>query len=78
MLEINQHKSKLMGNEVNSDDAEHLAEAIECLELQLPFKYIGLPLVSNILASTNRKQVVDNFRVQLCNWKVKILSICGH
>ncbi|GJV81212.1 RNA-directed DNA polymerase, eukaryota [Tanacetum coccineum] len=76
-LQINIHKSKLMGIGVSHEEVKAAAKIIGCATFTTPFTYLGVKVG---ISSSRRKSwddVMDKIASRLSKWKTKTLSIGG-
>nr|GEZ38445.1 RNA-directed DNA polymerase, eukaryota, reverse transcriptase zinc-binding domain protein [Tanacetum cinerariifolium] len=76
-LEINLHKSKLMGIGVNSNVVAAVASLIGCSILTAPFNYLGVKVGSYMSKITSWDDVISKVSLRLSKWKLKLLFIGG-
>ncbi|GJR48534.1 RNA-directed DNA polymerase, eukaryota [Tanacetum coccineum] len=77
-LKINIHKSNIYGIGVNEDEVYNMASNAGCIASNIPFNYLGLPIVSNMKSIASWKMLIDRFCSRLSTWKAILLSIGGH
>ncbi|GJS24354.1 RNA-directed DNA polymerase, eukaryota [Tanacetum coccineum] len=76
-LQINIHKSKLMGIGVSQEEVKAAASIIGCSTFSNPFTYLGVKVG---MSSSRRKswdEVIGKIYARLSKWKIKTLSIGG-
>ncbi|GKA84529.1 RNA-directed DNA polymerase, eukaryota [Tanacetum coccineum] len=76
-LQINIHKSKLMGIGVSQEEVRAAASIIGCSTFSNPFTYLGVKVG---MSSSKRKswdEVIGKISARLSKWKIKTLSIGG-
>nr|GEY08021.1 putative ribonuclease H protein At1g65750 family [Tanacetum cinerariifolium] len=76
-LKINIHKSNIYGIGVNEEDVSNMASNAGCIEGNISFNYLDLPIGSNMKSIANWKKLVDRFNLRLSNWNANLLSIGG-
>ena len=76
-LKINVNKSNVLGVGVSDDEISHMAHIIGCGVSKLPFKYLGVPVGSNMSRCVNWNAVTQIFASKLSSWKAKLLSVGG-
>ncbi|GJS95036.1 putative RNA-directed DNA polymerase, eukaryota, reverse transcriptase zinc-binding domain protein [Tanacetum coccineum] len=76
-LKINIHKSNIYGIGVNKDEVLSMASNACCIEGDIHFNYLGLPIGSNMKSIASWKTLVDHFHMRLSSWKANLLSIGG-
>ncbi|GJS22452.1 RNA-directed DNA polymerase, eukaryota [Tanacetum coccineum] len=76
-LQINIHKSKLMGIGISHEEVKAAANIIGCSTVSIPFNYLGVKVG---MSSSRRKswdEVIDKISARLSKRKTKTLSIGG-
>ncbi|XP_071689129.1 uncharacterized protein [Rutidosis leptorrhynchoides] len=76
-LQINVHKSNILGIGVPSSELNRVANAFGCKPASFPFSYLGIPIGANMRLLENWKPIVDKVDKRLRTWKVKLLSFGG-
>ncbi|GJW49517.1 RNA-directed DNA polymerase, eukaryota, reverse transcriptase zinc-binding domain protein [Tanacetum coccineum] len=76
-LKVNIHKSNIYGIGVNEDEVYNMTSNAGCIEGNIPFNYLGLPIGSNMKSIASWKMLIDHFRSRLSTWKASLLSIGG-
>ncbi|KAL4591885.1 hypothetical protein LXL04_004859 [Taraxacum kok-saghyz] len=76
-LQLNLHKSRLIGIGVKYDQVVQMATTIGCDSEVLPFKYLRLPVGANMGRMAAWDMLLDRFHTRLSKWKMKMLSIGG-
>ncbi|GJU10344.1 RNA-directed DNA polymerase, eukaryota [Tanacetum coccineum] len=76
-LQINIHKSQLLGVGVSRLDIETAATSIGCSIMDNQFRYLGVMVGSNMSRHKAWVDVVLKLRSRLSKWKAKTLSIGG-
>ncbi|GKC45235.1 RNA-directed DNA polymerase, eukaryota, reverse transcriptase zinc-binding domain protein [Tanacetum coccineum] len=76
-LKINIHKSNIYDIGVNEDEVYNMASNARCIAGNIPFKYLGLPIGSNMKFIASWKMLIDHFCSRLSTWKASLLSIGG-
>ena len=74
-LQINFHKSELLGVNVSEGKLKQLAQILCCRTGQLPLSYLGLPIGGNISRISLWAPLIEKMRKKLAGWKSKLLSI---
>lgn len=76
-LQINFHKSAIMG--VNIDDSwlEMAAQSLQCKVGHFPLTYLGLPIGGNSSRIQCWDPIIERMEKKLASWKGKLLSIGG-
>ncbi|GKC55577.1 putative RNA-directed DNA polymerase, eukaryota, reverse transcriptase zinc-binding domain protein [Tanacetum coccineum] len=76
-LKINMHKSNVFGVGVPREDVVAMARRTGCEAGSFPFKYLGLPVGSNINRIDSWSHLVSKFNDKLSNWKANLLPSEG-
>ena len=76
-LNVNFHKSSLVGVNVAEIYAEGISSALKCICDTLPIKYLRLPLGANPNRISIWKPVLSQIRGRLNSWKGWLLSMAG-
>ena len=76
-LKVNFHKSKLAGIKVGRGSLETYMKTLNCGEMQVPFKYLGLQVGGNPRRAQFWDPVVDKIQARLSAWKGRRLSLAG-
>nr|GEY68398.1 RNA-directed DNA polymerase, eukaryota [Tanacetum cinerariifolium] len=76
-LEINIHKSKLMGIGIPQEEVNSAASLIGCTNLSTPFNYLGVKVGSLSSKNSYWEEVLSKISYRLSKWKLKTLSIGG-
>ncbi|GKA89823.1 RNA-directed DNA polymerase, eukaryota [Tanacetum coccineum] len=76
-LQINIHKSQLLGVGVSRLDIEAAAASIGCSIMDNQFRYLGVMVGGNTSRHKFWADVVSKLRSRLSKWKTKTLSIGG-
>ena len=76
-LKINYNKSVIAGIGVDEELMQAFASLLNCTLLNLPLKYLGLPLGANPGRKSTWKPVLDRFKKKLPTWKRRLLSFAG-
>ena len=76
-LKINYHKSEVFTFGLHDDEAENIANMLNCRVGQMPMRYLGLPISASHLGVGSFKPMVDKMRKKLQPWKGKLLSSGG-
>lgn len=76
-LQVNFHKSSLMG--IHTDDSwlQKAAECLLCKVGSLPFTYLGLPIGGCTSRLSTWDPIIDRMNKKLALWKGKLLSLGG-
>lgn len=76
-LQINFHKSSLLG--INTDESwlQQAARALLCKVGELPIIYLGLPIGGNMSRIDAWKPIIKKIEKRLASWKGRMLSIAG-
>nr|GFA52616.1 RNA-directed DNA polymerase, eukaryota [Tanacetum cinerariifolium] len=76
-LRINMNKSKLMGISVESSKVEQAVEKIGCMDLKMPFKYLGSKVGDLMSRTISWNEVLECMVARFSRWKLKTISIGG-
>jgi hypothetical protein len=76
-LNVNFHKSSLVGVGVDGIYAERISSVLKCKCDTLPIKYLRLPLGANPKGISTWKLVLSQIRGRLNSWKGWLLSLAG-
>nr|GEV17766.1 putative RNA-directed DNA polymerase, eukaryota, reverse transcriptase zinc-binding domain protein [Tanacetum cinerariifolium] len=76
-LKINMLKSNGFGVGVPTDDVVVMAHGNGCEARSFPFKYLGVPIGSNMNRVDGWSHLVSKFNDMLSNWKANLLFIGG-
>ena len=76
-LQVNFHKSSLMGVNVEDSWLETAASRLLCKKGDLPFIYLGLPIGANIGRLSTWAPIITRMEKKLSSWKANLLSIGG-
>ncbi|KAJ9547296.1 LOW QUALITY PROTEIN: hypothetical protein OSB04_019839 [Centaurea solstitialis] len=76
-LKINLNKSRLSGVSVNKDEVANMARRLNCKDESIPFRYLGLPVGTNMNLTQHWQPLIEKFRAKLSAWKARTLSIGG-
>jgi len=76
-LKINFHKSKLTGINVRRSDLECYAKTLNCVQMEVPFKYLGLEVGGNPRKTKFWEPVLNKLKDRLNVWKGRWLSLAG-
>ncbi|GJT92047.1 hypothetical protein Tco_1080892 [Tanacetum coccineum] len=76
-LRLNLSKSNLHGIGVTSHEVSRLANITGCAAARIPFRYLGLPVGSNMGRIQNWNEMIQRVKHRLSKWKVNLLSIGG-
>ncbi|XP_057456479.1 uncharacterized protein LOC130747526 [Lotus japonicus] len=72
-LQINFHKSKLVGIETTKHETRRLAGFLNCRVMKIPFIYLGLPVGGNPRRISFWDPVITKLRGRLSLWRQKTL-----
>ncbi|GKE10802.1 putative RNA-directed DNA polymerase, eukaryota, reverse transcriptase zinc-binding domain protein, partial [Tanacetum coccineum] len=67
----------IRGIGVSSEEVHHMASNTGCAAGSFPFRYLGLPIGSNMSLTANWKPLIDKFKGKLSTWKANMLSFGG-
>ena len=76
-LKINFHKSKLAGINVHSNDLLCYTKTLNCNQMEVPFKYLGLEVGGNPQKKKFWEPVLSKLKARLSVWKGRFLSMAG-
>jgi len=76
-LNVNFHKSSLVGVGVDGIYAEGISGVLRCRCDTLPIKYLGLTLGANPKRISTWKPVLSQIKGRLNSWKGRLLSLAG-
>jgi len=76
-LKINFHKSKLAGINVQSNTVECFTKTLNCSQMGIPFKYLGIEVGGNPRKKQFWEPVLNKLKARLSVWKGRFLSLAG-
>jgi len=76
-LKINFHKSKLAGINVLSNAVVVYSKTLNCTQMGVPFKYLGLEVGGNPRKKLFWEPVITKLKARLNMWKGRFLSMTG-
>lgn len=76
-LQVNLHKSSIIGLNVNDTWLKQAAKSLLCKIGSLPFTYLGLPIGGNTSRLALWDPIIDRMRKKLSTWKGSLLSQGG-
>jgi len=76
-LKINFHKSKLTGINVLRSNLVCYTKTLNCVQIGIPFKYLGLEVGGNPRKKKFWEPVLNKLKARLNVWKGKFLSLAG-
>lgn len=76
-LKINFSKSQLCGIGVSEEELQLFANILDCKIVELPIKYLGLPLGANPKRIATWKPIIEKMERKLALWRRKYISIGG-
>ena len=76
-LKINFHKSKLAGVNVESNALLSYAKTLNCAQMGIPFKYLGVKVGGNPRKSKFWEPVLTKLKARISVWKGRFLSLAG-
>ena len=76
-LKINFHKSKLAGINVPSNAVVVYSKTLNCTQMGVPFKYLGLEVGGNPRKKLFWEPVITKLKARLSMWKGRFLSMAG-
>nr|GEW37116.1 RNA-directed DNA polymerase, eukaryota [Tanacetum cinerariifolium] len=74
-LQINIHKSKLMGIGISIEEVNAAANIIGCSTFSTPFTYLGVKVGMSSFRKKSWDEVIGKISAHLSKWKIKTLSI---
>jgi len=74
-LKVNFHKSFIGSVGVCVVDASIFSKCLNCLQMVLPFRYLGLPIGGNHRLVSFWDSVIEKIKSRLSRWKGKLLSM---
>jgi len=76
-LKINFHKSKLAGINVHRNNLLCYTKTLNCTQMEVPFKYLGLEVGGNPRKKKFWEPVLNKLKARLNVWKWRFLSMAG-
>jgi len=76
-LKINLQKSSMYYLGDNLQKGEELAKLMQCTNSELPFSYLGLPVMNKKLPKEIWRSVIEKVKKRLLSWKSNFLSQAG-
>lgn len=76
-LQVNFHKSSIMGIHVDESWLQDAANALLCKVGNFPFTYLGLPIGGHISRKALWDPIIMKIEKILASWKGRLLSIAG-
>ncbi|GJT47588.1 putative RNA-directed DNA polymerase, eukaryota, reverse transcriptase zinc-binding domain protein [Tanacetum coccineum] len=76
-LQINIHKSNVLGVGVTDEEVSYMANIIGCGASKFPMKYLGVLVGCNMARCFNWNAIINKFSSKLSSWKVRLLSVGG-
>jgi len=76
-LKINFHKSRIVGVNVNRNAMVCYAKTLNCDQMGVPFKYLGLKVKGNPRKTKFWESVLSKLKARLNAWKGRFLSMAG-
>ena len=76
-LKINFHKSRLAGINVQSSAVSCYTKTLNCSQMGIPFKYLGLEVGGNPRTKQFWEPVINKLKGRLSVWKGRFLSMAG-
>ncbi|XP_071700087.1 uncharacterized protein [Rutidosis leptorrhynchoides] len=76
-LSINVNKSVVYGLGVPESKIESFVTTVGCIKGEFPFVYLGLPMGSSMLHTSNWNSLREKFKKRLVGWQSNLLSIGG-
>ncbi|XP_068466211.1 uncharacterized protein [Phaseolus vulgaris] len=76
-LKINFHKSRIAGINVHRNNILYYLRTLNCAEMTVPFKYLGLEVGGNLRSKKFWEPVIDKLESRLSTWRGRFLSMAG-
>jgi len=76
-LKINFHKLKIVGINVHRNNILCYMKTLNCAEMAVPFKYLGLEVGGNPRRKKFWEPVIDKLETRLSTWRERFLSMAG-
>jgi len=76
-LRVNFHKSVLGSVRISQLDIRVFSKCLNCRQMELPFKYLGMIISSNPRRFEFWNSIVDKIKSRLSRWRGKMLSMAG-
>ena len=76
-LKINFHKSRIAGINVHRNKIRCYLRTLNCAEMTVPFKYLGLEVGGNPRRKKFWEPVIDKLESRLSTWRGRFLSMAG-
>jgi len=76
-LKINFHKSKIAGINVHRNNILCYMKTLNCAEMAVPFKYLGLEVGGNPRRKKFWEPVIDKLETRLSTWRGRFLLMAG-
>ncbi|XP_068479065.1 uncharacterized protein [Phaseolus vulgaris] len=76
-LKINFHKSKVAGINVERNALDLYAKTLNCTQMSIPFKYLGLEVGGNPRKIMFWEPILRKLKAKLSAWKGRFLSLAG-
>ena len=76
-LRINFYNHQVGSVGISQLDTVIYYKCLNCLQMKIPFKYLGMMVAGNPRRSVFWNPVVDKIRSRLSRWKDRILSMTG-
>ena len=76
-LQVNFHKSSLMGIHTDDPWLHSAASSLLCKVGSLPFTYLGLPIGGNVSKIDSWAPIINRIERKLATWKGRLLSLAG-
>jgi len=76
-LKIKFHKSKIIGLNVDRNALAIYAKTMNCAQMRVPFKYLGLEVEGNPRTVKFWELVLTKLKAKLSGWRGRFLSLAG-
>jgi len=76
-LRVNFHKSVIGAVGISQLDKLVYSKCLNCWQMELPFKYLGIIIGVNPRRITFWNSIVDKIKSRLSSWKGRLLSMAG-
>jgi len=76
-LRVNFHKSVVGSVGISQLDKLVYSKCLNCQQMELPFKYLGMTIGGNSRRPEFWNHIVDKIRSRLSSWKVRMFSMVG-
>ncbi|GKC96748.1 RNA-directed DNA polymerase, eukaryota, reverse transcriptase zinc-binding domain protein [Tanacetum coccineum] len=76
-LQINVHKSSILGVCIPDNEVSNMASSIGCGAAKFPLKYLVIPIGCSMAKCNNWNSIIHKFTSKLSSWKARLLSTSG-